>query len=268
MDETQLPFIQPQSVIHTSFIPRKLNFSLNSKCHSSIFYPRKLKMGWIKLNFPSNSECHSYIFYSKTQLPFELKVSLIHLLPPRKLKMGWMKLNFPSNSECHSYIFYSPKTQNGMDETQLSFELRVSFIHLLLPENSTSLRNQSVTHTSFTPRKLKMGWMKLNFPSNSECHTSFPPENSTSLRTQSVTHTSFTPRKLKMGWMKLNFPSNSECHSYIFYSPRKLNFPSKSKCHSYIFYSPKTQNGMDETQLSFELRVSLIHLLPPKTQNG
>ena len=83
-----------------------------------------------------------------------------------------------------------------MDETQLSFELIVSFIHLLLPENSTSLRTQSVTHTSFTPRKLKMGWMKLNFPSNSECH-------------------------------------------------------------SYIFYSPKTQ-------LPFEIKVSLIHLLPPK----
>ena len=48
----------------------------------------------------------------------------------------------------------------------------------------------------------------------------------------------------------------------------KLNFPSNSKCHSYIFYTPKTQNGMDETQLPFELKVSLIHLLPPKTQNG
>ena len=34
------------------------------------------------------------------------------------------------------------------------------------------------------------------------------------------------------------------------------------------FTPPKTQNGMDETQLSFELRVSFIHLLSPKTQNG
>ena len=57
-------------------------------------------------------------------------------LPSRKLKMEWMTLNFPLNSKCYSYIFYSPKTQNGMDETQLLFELKVSLIHLLFPENS------------------------------------------------------------------------------------------------------------------------------------
>ena len=122
--------------------------------------------------------------------------------------MGWMKFNFPSNSECHSSILYSPKTQNGMDEIQLSFELRMSLIHLFLPENSK--------------------WDGCN---------------STFLRTQSVTHTSFIPRKLK--WMKFNFPSNS-------------------KGHSYIFNSPKTQNGMDEIQLAFELRMSVIHLLLPE----
>ena len=66
--------------------------------------------------------------------------------------------------------------------------------------------------------------------------------NPTSLRPQSVTHPSFTLRKLKMEWMKLKLRSNS-------------------KCHSNIFYSPKTQNGIDETQPPFELKVSFIHLL-------
>ena len=53
----------------------------------------------------------------------------------------------------------------------------------------------------------------------------------------------------------------------------KLNFPSKLKCHSNIFCTPKTENGMYETQLFFELKVSLIHVLhhmfyTPKTENG
>ena len=39
--------------------------------------------------------------------------------------MEWMKLNFSSNSKCHSYIFYTPKIQDGVDETQLPFELKV-----------------------------------------------------------------------------------------------------------------------------------------------
>ena len=47
--------------------------------------------------------------------------------------MEWMKVNFPSNSKCHSYILYTLKTQDGMDETQLPFELKVSLIHLLHP---------------------------------------------------------------------------------------------------------------------------------------
>ena len=47
--------------------------------------------------------------------------------------MEWMKLNFSSNSKCHSYILYTPKTQDGMDETQLSFEPKVSLKHLLHP---------------------------------------------------------------------------------------------------------------------------------------
>ena len=70
------------------------------------------------------------------------------------------------------------------------------------------------------PRKLKMEWMKLNFPS-----------------TQSVTYTCFTPRKLKTEWMKLNFPSTSKCHLYMFYTPKTRNgvdetqLPSSSKCH-------------------------------------
>ena len=50
--------------------------------------------------------------------------------------MECMKLNFSSNSKCQSYILYTPKTQDGMDETQLPFELKVSLIHLLHPENS------------------------------------------------------------------------------------------------------------------------------------
>ena len=166
-------------------------------------------MEWMKLN------CHSYMFYTpktqngmdETQVPFELKVSFIHVLHPEKL-------NFPWNLKCHSYIFCTPKTENGMYETQLFFELKVSFIHVLHPENSKW-----------------NGW------------------NSTSLRTQSVTPTSCTPWKLKMEWTKLNFPSNL-------------------KCHSYIFCTPKTENGMYETQLFFELKVSFIHVLHRKTQNG
>jgi hypothetical protein len=57
-----------------------------------------------------------------------------------------MKLNFPSNSKCYSYIFCPPKTQNDRNETQLPFELKVLFIHVLHPKtedvgyNSTSLR--------------------------------------------------------------------------------------------------------------------------------
>ena len=47
--------------------------------------------------------------------------------------MEWIKLNFPSNSKCPSYILYTPKTQDGMDETQLPLELKVSLIHLLHP---------------------------------------------------------------------------------------------------------------------------------------
>ena len=47
-----------------------------------------------------------------------------------------MKLDFPSNLRCHSYISSTPKTQKRMDETQLPFELKVSFIHLLHPDNS------------------------------------------------------------------------------------------------------------------------------------
>jgi hypothetical protein len=56
-----------------------------------------------------------------------------------------------------------------MDESQLPFELKVSFLHILHPQNSkwngghsTSL--QSDIHTSFTPRKLKIEGMKLNTP--------------------------------------------------------------------------------------------------------
>ena len=60
-----------------------------------------------------------------------------------------MKLNFPSSSKCHSYIFYTPKTEDGVHVTQLPFELKVSFIHILHPENSSSLRVQSIIHTCF-----------------------------------------------------------------------------------------------------------------------
>ena len=52
---------------------------------------------------------------------------------PRRKRM---KLNFPSSSKCHSYIFYTPKTEDGMHVTQLPFEFKVSFIHVLHPENS------------------------------------------------------------------------------------------------------------------------------------
>ena len=45
---------------------------------------------------------------------------------------------------CHSYTFYSPKTQNEIGETQLPFEFKV-------------------INTCFSPRKLKMEWMKLHF---------------------------------------------------------------------------------------------------------
>jgi hypothetical protein len=48
----------------------------------------------------------------------------------------------------------------------------------------------------------------------------------------------------------------------------KLNFVSSAECHSHIFYIPKTQDGIDETQLPFEFKVSLVHLYTPKTQDG
>ena len=235
----------------------------------------------MKLKVPSSANCYPYMFYlrpppPKTQNAIDETASLrtqsvTHAsLTPRKL-------NFRSNSKCHSCISHSPKTQ-------LPFEFKVSLIHLLLPKTQNAMNefifasNSNVSHTSFTPRKLKMEWLNLNFPSNSKCHSYifYPLKlkmESMSLNFPSnsdVSHTSFTFRKLKMEWLKLNFPSNSECHSYIFYPPKTQNgidvtqLPLNSKCQSYIFYSPKTQNGMVETQLHFELKVSLIHLLPPE----
>jgi hypothetical protein len=38
----------------------------------------------------------------------------------------------------------------------------------------------------------------------------------------------------------------------------QLHFPSNSKSHSYIFYTLTIQNGMNETQLSFGFKVSVI----------
>ena len=116
-----------------------------------------------------------------------------------------MKLNFRSRSKCDSYIFSSLKTQYGMDGKTL-----------------TSLRPQSVTHTSFLA---KNSIWNLPVRDQSVTLTSFPLAknsiwnglNLTSLRPQSVTHTSFLP---------------------------------------------KTQDGTDETQLPFDLKVSLIPLPP------
>jgi hypothetical protein len=255
MEETQLPF------------------ELKSDTHPS-FTPRKLKMEWRKLNFPSNSKWDSHIFYTqKTQNGMEETPSDTHTsFTPRKLKMEWRKLNFTSSSKCHLSIFYTPKTQDGMDETQLHSEFQVSFLHLLHPENSTSLRVQSVVHPSFTPRKLKMEWVKLNFTSSSKYRSYI-----------------FYTRKLKIEWMKLKFPSSSKYHSSIFYTPKtqdgtQLHFEFKVSfihlLHSensrwngwnstslrvrgviHTSFTPKTQDGMDETQLHFELKVSLIDLL-------
>jgi hypothetical protein len=50
--------------------------------------------------------------------------------------MEWMKFNFLSDLKCHSYMFYTPKTEDGMGETPLPFELKVLFIHILALENS------------------------------------------------------------------------------------------------------------------------------------
>ena len=88
--------------------------------------------------------------------------------------MEWRKLNFPFELKVTltPNLFLTPKTQNGMEEAQLPFEL------------------QSDTHTSFTPRKLKMEWRKLNFPFELKVR---------------LTHL-----KLKMEWRNLNFPSNSK----------------------------------------------------------
>ena len=146
-----------------------------------------------------------------------------------------MKLNFPSNLKCHSYIFSTPKTLNGMDETQLSFELKVSLIHLLHPKTQDGMDETPLFF------ELKVSFIHVLHPANSKWNG----WNSTLLRTRSVIHTSCTPQNSRWnGW-------NS-------------NFPSNLKCHSYIFCIPKTENGMDETQLFFELKVSVLHLVHPQ----
>ena len=81
--------LRPQSVTHASFTLRKL------------------KMEWMKLKCTPKTQNGM----DETQAPFELKVSLKHLLLPENSK--GMKLKLPSNSKCHSNIFYSPKTQKG-----------------------------------------------------------------------------------------------------------------------------------------------------------
>ena len=69
--------------------------------------------------------------------------------------------------------------------------------------------------------------------------------------------------------MKLNFPSSSKCHSYILTPLKTQNgmdetqFPFELKV-SFFFHTLKTQYGMDETQLPFDLKVSLTHLLHPE----
>ena len=55
-----------------------------------------------------------------------------------------------------------------------------------MEETQLPLRTQSDSHTSFTPRKLKMEWRKLSFPFELKV---------------TLTHL-----KLKMEWRKLNFP--------------------------------------------------------------
>ena len=59
-----------------------------------------------------------------------------------------------------------------------------------MEETQLPIRTQSDTHTSFTPRKLKMEWRKLNFPFELKVR---------------LTHL-----KHKIEWRKLNFPSNSK----------------------------------------------------------
>ena len=115
--------------------------------------------------------------------------------------------------------------------------------------NPTSLRPQSVTHASFTLRKLKMEWMKLKLPSNSNCHSNI----FCTPKTQNGMNETQAPFELKVSLKHLLLPENSK--------GMKLKLPSNSKCHSNIFYSPKTQNGIDESQPPFELKVSFIHLL-------
>ena len=103
---------------HFLFLFAKLNFPQVHSVIHTCFTPRKLKMESMKLHFPSNSKCHSYMFYTP------------------KTQNGTNETQLPSSSKCHSYMFYTPKTQNGMNGTPLPFELKVSFIHVLQPENS------------------------------------------------------------------------------------------------------------------------------------
>ena len=71
----------------------------------------------MKLNFPQvQSVIHTMFYTPKTQ-------------------NGLDETQLPSSSKCHSCMFYTPN-QNGMNETPLPFELKVSFMHVLHPENS------------------------------------------------------------------------------------------------------------------------------------
>jgi hypothetical protein len=89
----------------------------------------------------------------ETQLPFELKVTLTHLFNPENSK--WNGGNSTSlrtqsdthtsftpenskwngGSKCRSSIFLTPKTQDGMGETQLPFKFKGAHRQGTHPEN-------------------------------------------------------------------------------------------------------------------------------------
>ena len=103
-----------------------------------------------------------------------------------------------------------------------------------MEETQLPLRTQSDTHTSFTPRKLKMEWRKLNF-----------------LFELKVT---LTHLKLKMEWRKLNFPFELKVtltHLLHLENSKWNGGNSTSLRTQSDIYTEKTQNGMEETQLPF-----------------
>lgn len=171
----------------------KLMCVRTSKCHGHIFYaPEK------------NSKCPWWHWTSlrpgkadESALPFDLKV---YIVPPYSLK----------NSTC----------------TQILHGLKAPFTPLVHPENSkgtwwnTQLgrESKSVTHLSFTPKKLKI-LMAIHSHSTSKCHSYlFNPE--TSQDGIDKTKLRFDLRMPLVDGTTL--PFDWKCHSRSCFMPRKL----------------------------------------------